>query len=155
MSTGPWLAGSQSTGLLCSKVVIVDVNACRGRLPARAAGRQRRAVGVSVSAGADCSSPGPRGGVRGISGSDERHFRFRFLGQHTERRTQLARTGEPPSLQITGHGSLDHRERPTHSLTLNRACHRCPQHHDNEQRRSASPIPSPLRGCGLRGGIGA
>ncbi|KAJ1149559.1 hypothetical protein NDU88_002366 [Pleurodeles waltl] len=92
--------------------------------------------------------------------SDERHFRFRFSGQRAERRTQLARTGEPPSLRITGHGSRDHRERPTHSLTLNRACHRCPQHRDSEQRRSASPIPSPLRGpprkqpdrgCGLRG----
>ncbi|KAJ1092186.1 hypothetical protein NDU88_005298 [Pleurodeles waltl] len=77
-----------------------------------------------------------------------------------ERRTQLARTGEPPSLRITGHGSRDHRERPTHSLTLNRACHRCPQHRDSEQRRSASPIPPPLHGpprkrpdrrCGLRG----
>ncbi|KAJ1149378.1 hypothetical protein NDU88_002188 [Pleurodeles waltl] len=71
------------------------------------------------------------------------HFRFRFSGQRAERRTQLARTGEPPSLRITGHGSRDHREHPTHSLTLNRACHRCPQHRDSEQRRSASPIPSP------------
>ncbi|KAJ1140543.1 hypothetical protein NDU88_006893 [Pleurodeles waltl] len=90
-----------------------------------------------------------RGGVRGISSSDERHFRFRFSGQRAERRTQLARTGEPPSLRITGHGSRDHRERPTHSLTLNRACHRCPS--TVTASRGGQRPPSPLLSADPRG----